>query len=53
MGKFLFICSAFIFISNIAFSEVRSLKNTKVNVRLGPSKNYPIKFVYEKNIYQL
>ena len=48
MGKFLFICSAFIFISNIAFSEVRSLKNTKVNVRLGPSKNYPIKFVYEK-----
>ena len=48
MGKFLFICSAFIFISNIALSEVRSLKNTKVNVRLGPSKNYPIKFVYEK-----
>ena len=48
MGKFLFICSALIFISNIALSEVRSLKNTKVNVRLGPSKNYPIKFVYEK-----
>jgi len=48
MSKFLFICSTFIFISNIALSEVRSLKNTKVNVRLGPSKNYPIKFVYEK-----
>ena len=48
MGKFLFLCSTFILISNIAFSEVRSLKNTKVNVRLGPSKNYPIKFVYEK-----
>ena len=48
MGRFLFICSIFILISNIAFSEVRSLKNTKVNVRLGPSKNYPIKFVYEK-----
>ena len=48
MSKFLFLCSAFIFISNIAFSEARSLKNTKVNVRLGPSKNYPIKFVYQK-----
>jgi len=48
MGKFLFICSTFILVSSIAFSEVRSLKNTKVNVRLGPSKNYPIKFVYEK-----
>ncbi len=48
MGRFLFICSIFILISNIAFSEVRSLKNTKVNVRLGPSKNYPVKFVYEK-----
>ena len=48
MGKFLFICSTFILVSSIAFSEVRSLKNNKVNVRLGPSKNYPIKFVYEK-----
>jgi len=48
MGKFLFIFSTFVFISNISFSEVRSLKNTKVNVRLGPSKNYPIKYVYEK-----
>ena len=48
MSKFLFLCSTFILISNIAYSEVRSLKNTKVNVRLGPSKNYPIKFVYEK-----
>ena len=48
MGKFLFICSTFILVSNIAISEVRSLKNTKVNVRLGPSKNYPIKFVYKK-----
>ena len=48
MGKFLFLFSAFVFISNVAFSEVRSLKNTKVNVRLGPSKNYPIKYVYEK-----
>ena len=48
MGKFLFLCSTFILISNITYSEVRSLKNTKVNVRLGPSKNYPIKFVYEQ-----
>ena len=29
-------------------AEIRSLKNPKVNVRLGPSKTYPIKFVYEK-----
>ena len=48
MSKFLFLCSTFILISNITYSEVRSLKNTKVNVRLGPSKNYPIKFVYEQ-----
>ena len=48
MNKFLLICSILIFISNIAFSEIRSLKNKKVNVRLGPSKSYPIKFVYEK-----
>ena len=48
MGRFLFTCSTLILISNIAFSEIRSLKNTKVNVRLGPSKSYPIKFVYEK-----
>ena len=48
MRKFLFLCSTFILVSNITYSDIRSLKNTKVNVRLGPSKNYPIKFVYEK-----
>ena len=48
MSKLLFIFFAFTLVSNITFSEVRSLKNNKVNVRLGPSKNYPIKFVYEK-----
>ena len=47
MGKFLLIFFILFLISNIAFSEVRSLKNTKVNVRLGPAKNYPIKFIYE------
>ena len=47
MGKFLFIFSTIFLFSNVTFSEVRSLKNTKVNVRLGPSKNYPIKFIYE------
>ena len=52
MGKFLlYVLLSFYF--KYSISEVRSLKNTKVNVRLGPSKNYPIKFVYEKNIYQL
>tara|TARA_B100000963_G_scaffold228744_1_gene199481 strand:+ start:16410 stop:16874 length:465 start_codon:yes stop_codon:yes gene_type:complete len=42
---FSFICFFYI---EISIAEIRSLKNTKVNVRLGPSKNYPIKFVYEK-----
>jgi len=31
-----------------SFAEIRSLKNNKVNVRLGPSKTYPVKFVYKK-----
>ena len=37
-------------ICNNSFSEIRSLKNNQVNVRIGPSKNYPIKFIY-KNKY--
>ena len=28
-----------------------SLKKDEVNVRVGPSKDYPIKFTYKKNIY--
>ncbi len=39
-----------IFFTNHSLSEIRSLKNNKVNVRLGPSKTYPIKFIY-KNKY--
>ena len=30
-----------------------SLKNNKVNLRQGPSLDYPIKLIYKKNIYQL
>ena len=28
-----------------------SLKNNEVNLRQGPSFEYPIKFIYKKNIY--
>ncbi|MEK9680644.1 MAG: SH3 domain-containing protein, partial [Pelagibacteraceae bacterium] len=47
MVRFLLLFSYFFFLSNITFSEIRSLKNNKVNVRLGPSKTYPIKFIYQ------
>lgn len=47
MIKFLIIFFIFFQIQSSAFSELRSLKNNKVNVRLGPGKNYPIKFIYE------
>jgi len=47
MNKFLLIFF-FFFVINPVSAEIRSLKNSKVNVRLGPSKTYPIKFVYEK-----
>ena len=49
MGKLLVIIFA-IFLTSCVFSEIRSLKNNKVNVRLGPSKTYPVKFIY-KNKY--
>tara|TARA_B100000575_G_scaffold267630_1_gene245891 strand:- start:318 stop:776 length:459 start_codon:yes stop_codon:yes gene_type:complete len=48
MAKLLLILIFCLFIFNKASADIRSLKNTKVNVRLGPSKNYPIKFVFEK-----
>ena len=35
---------------NISFL---SLKNNEVNVRIGPSKNYPIKFIYKKKYLPL
>ena len=48
MNKYLLLLLMFSIFSNNLVAEIRSLKNNKVNVRLGPSKNYPIKFVYEK-----
>ena len=44
------------FISKLSASETinfLSLKNDEVNLRKGPSFEYPIKFTYKKNIYQL
>ena len=29
-----------------------SLKNSEVNLRIGPSFEHPIKLIYKKNIYQ-
>ncbi|MEK9958779.1 MAG: SH3 domain-containing protein [Pelagibacteraceae bacterium] len=46
--KYKFFLLIFIFFSSICSAEIRSLKNNKVNVRLGPSKTYPIKWVYTK-----
>ena len=50
MFKFSVIILTVFLICNNCFSEIRSLKNNRVNVRIGPSKNYPIKFIY-KNKY--
>ena len=50
MGKLLLIIFAIFFFHNSSSGEIRSLKNNKVNVRLGPSKTYPVKFIY-KNKY--
>ena len=47
MVKFSLIFFILFLMQSNAFSELRSLKNNKVNVRLGPAKNYPIKFIYE------
>ena len=50
-GIIYFFCF-FIFFNNL-FSEEKNnflmLKNNKVNVRYGPSFDYPIKFIYNKN----
>ena len=50
MDKFLLIIFAIFFLHHSSSAEIRSLKNNKVNVRLGPSKTYPVKFIY-KNKY--
>ncbi len=42
----------FIFFTNLISEEKKNflmLKNNKVNVRYGPSFDYPIKFIYKKN----
>ena len=48
----IYIFCFFIFFTNL-FSENKKnflmLKNNKVNVRYGPSFDYPIKFIYKKN----
>jgi len=48
----IYIFCFFIFFTNL-FSENKKnflmLKNDKVNVRYGPSFDYPIKFIYKKN----
>ncbi len=46
----IFTCFIFIFLNNAYSSEsiFLMLKNSKVNVRYGPSFNYPIKFIYNK-----
>ena len=47
----------FILLTNNAFAKpinyYMSLKNDNTNVRQGPSFEYPIKFIYKKNTYQL
>ena len=52
MFKFIIIFFYFFFIIFNSFSEERKtflmLKNNKVNVRYGPSFDYPIKYIYKK-----
>ena len=51
-NKFLILLIFFLFLNvNVNAYEVKkflSLKNSEVNVRSGPSKEYPIKFIYKK-----
>ena len=46
----IFTCFIFILLNNAYSSEsyFLMLKNSKVNVRYGPSFDYPIKFIYKK-----
>ena len=56
---FLFIFSFFLILfvpinsSSIEVKKFLTLKNNEVNVRAGPSKEYPIKFVYKKKYLPL
>ena len=41
---------SFLLTDNI-YAEIKSLKNNKTNVRLGPDISYPIKWEYKKKIF--
>ena len=48
----LFLILIFSFITiNPSFGEMKSLKNKKTNVRLGPDITYPIKWYYKSKYY--
>ena len=46
--KILLLFLIFFLITNDIFAEIKSLKNNKTNVRLGPDISYPIKWKYKK-----
>ena len=53
--NFLFIIFLFFFTNLFAKEDINflSLKNSEVNVRVGPSIKYPIKFIYKKKYLPL
>ena len=53
--SFLFIIFLFFFTKLLANESINflSLKNNEVHVRVGPSKEYPIKFIYKKKYLPL
>jgi len=46
--KIYFLPLIFLLLTENIFAEIKSLKNNKTNVRLGPDISYPIKWKYEK-----
>ena len=51
---FIFITVFFLFLTDVEANENKeflTLKNDKVNLRLGPSFEYPIKLIYKKKIF--
>ena len=46
--RILFLFSIFFLLANNTSAEIKSLKNNKTNVRLGPDISYPIKWKYKK-----
>tara|TARA_Y100000996_G_C22532277_1_gene646989 strand:+ start:960 stop:1406 length:447 start_codon:yes stop_codon:yes gene_type:complete len=54
--KIIFLSLFFIFFSNLSLANQEyflMLKNKKVNVRYGPSFDYPIKYIYKKKLLPL